>query len=218
MEVFCRQSLWLLCNRSTQTLVSRVISMRKNCPRFKHNCVCPARTCRHGSNANRDTLMTSAQHIMARALGTAVATPSCSCCTGQSHPGRPQELLWVAEEPCSKAAPRLGQCPEHILYSQLSADTMCVFGAGGSWRAAGCQDCRASASPSLPHDMALREGLQASVSCSGTLQPGHGSLTSQPSSWHPSLENLTILQGSTALKKIQSTELQCKKGLRCCPT
>lgn len=62
--------------------------------------VSPAQTCSH---ANRETLMSSAWHIMARALGTAVTTHRCSCHTGQSHPGRSQDLLWVAE--CH--APRL---------------------------------------------------------------------------------------------------------------
>lgn len=83
--------------------------MRKNHPRFKDNCVCPAQTCRHSSHANRDTLMISAWHIMAQASGTVVATQSCSRCMGQCHPGGPQELLWVAEGPCTKAAPWLGQ-------------------------------------------------------------------------------------------------------------
>lgn len=49
--------------------------------------------------------------------------------------------------------------------------------------------------------VALGEGLQASVSCSGWPQPGHGSLTSQPSPRYPSLENLTILQCSTAFSR-----------------
>lgn len=136
------------------------------------------------------------------ASGTAVATQSCSHCMGQPRPGRPQN--------CS------GQLRCHVpslLHGWANAQctsstpnclvTRCVcLGLGGSWKAAGCQGCCASTphpqSASLPHVIALREGLQAS---SGRPQPGHGSLTSQPSSRHPSLENLTILRGWTAFKK-----------------
>lgn len=49
--------------------------------------------------------------------------------------------------------------------------------------------------------VALRERVQASVSCSRRPQPGHGSLTTQPSPTHPSLENLSILQYSMALSR-----------------
>lgn len=131
--------------------------------------------------------------------GTAVATQSCSCHTGQSHPGGHRNC----SEELKGHVPRV--LPVHIQNSQLSADTMPVFGAGGSWKAAGCQGCYGSTPcpqcVSLPHDLALREGLQVSMSCSGRSQPGDGSLTRQLPSSHPSLENLTIFQGSTAFWK-----------------
>lgn len=59
--------------------------------------------------------------------------------------------------------------------------------------------------------VALREGLQARVSCSGRPQPGHRLLTSQPSR-HPSLKFNSLPAFNSILKKFDPCSYSARRG------
>lgn len=228
------------CNGSTQTPVLRVISTRKNCPQFKpsvpkHNSVSPAQTCRRRGCANRDRRTTSARHVSTACAATRVLRRGLRL-WGQPYP---HQAVHVTRGSLTLAghknhdgrlkdhAPRLlrgwAVAPVRIQYSTLlSGDAMHVFGARGAperqegARAAAPAHAALGLRP-MRAITTLREGLQASTSCSGRPQPGHGSLTSQPSSRHPSLENLTILQCSTAFSRNSTHVATMREGAALLP-
>lgn len=142
--------------------------------------------------------MSSAWHIRARALGTAAATQSCSQGRPTLASHRTTLSSWTATyQGSSRAGPMPSAHPEPPAVCWHDA---CIWGWGL------LKGCRVPWPPCPqcvpPTGRALREALQASMSCSGRPQPGHGSPTCQLSSSHPCLENLTFLQGSTTFKKI----------------
>lgn len=193
--------------------------MRKNCTRFKpsvpkHNQVSLAQTCRHSGHANRDRLMTSTRYISTAC--TAIHVP---CRGSGSKDSDIHTKLFTSGEKTSlqqvtrtimgswrathQGCYMAGQMPQCTSATVWWHDA-CVHGS----RAPERQGAARAAIPvhtalglCLTHTIgALREELQASVSCSGRAQPCHGSLTDQHPR-HLSLEDVTNLQCSMAFSR-----------------
>lgn len=223
------------CNGSTQTLVLRVISMRTNCPQFKpsvpkHNFVSPAQTCRRRGCANGDRRTTSARHVSTACAATRVLRRGSGSEDSHIHTklftSRGEVSLWqvtkttmggwrTTHQGCYVAG-QLPRCASSTQHYFLVTRCTCSWPGGAPERQEGARAAApAHAALGLRPMRAittLREGLQASTSCSGRPQPGHGSLTSQPSSRHPSLENLAILQRSTAFSRNSTRVATVQEG------
>lgn len=164
-----------------------------------------------------DTLMTSAAYISTVCTATQVLCRGSGSGGSNTHTklftSRREVWLWQVTgtimgswRAVHQAATWLGRCPGAHQYSATVwwHDIRVHGWGGGPERQEGASAAvlaNIALSLHLSHTItALREGLWC-VSCSGRPQPGYGSSTGQPFTRHPGLENVTILQCSTAFSR-----------------